>query len=212
MAKMESETGWKYSDFDENYYAMVIANPHIDGMNINPICTWPLSDNGRIYFEPKDKNLKDAEFLDFLINNHDLYVSERIKKELDDFLPTRADAREYKGPMFFDRALYFKTEKTFEPYYQMYIPRYKFIEKKYLPGIDEQHDATTGLEKITNIVLKPSAIKKVPEELRSVFEMDFHSTGWRFCLENIKEKIEAAGATGIKCVKSKDMDWSYKNK
>jgi hypothetical protein len=86
------------------------------------------------------------------------------------------------------------------------------LRKKYLPDIEAAHDGATGLHKIKNIVLKASAVKKVPEEMRLIFRMDFHKIGWLFCLKDIKEKIESAGATGIRFEKSKDMDWSYANK
>ena len=202
----------KYSEFDENYYAMVIANPYIDGMHINPICSFMQIYNEHSMYEPKDKSLKDVQFMDFLWEGYTFYISEKIKKQLDEFIPTRKNAVDYKGTMFFDSIVYFKTGEVYNPYYALYTPKFKFIEKKYLPNIDEQHDGTTGLEKITNIVLKPSAIKKVPEEMRTVFRMDFHKVKWLFCLEHIKDKIESANATGIKLVKSKDMDWSYANK
>ena len=40
-------------------------------------------------------------------------------------------------------------------------------------------------------------MKKMPENLRIIFELDFHKLGWIFCTKEIKEKIESAGAAGI---------------
>jgi hypothetical protein len=205
---MAKETGIKYSEYDEDYFAMIIANPYIDGMNINPVCSFPKSYNGHSLYEPKDETLKNVQFMDFLIHDHGLYVSENIKKQLDDIFPTKekVDIANIE-PMFFDTTTYFKSGDEYKKYFYLYCPRYKFMDKSKLSNIHEYPDSTEGLETITYIVLKASAIKKVPEQSRTIFEMDFHSVGWLFCLKNIKEKIESTGANGIQFEKSKDRNW-----
>jgi hypothetical protein len=125
-----AETAIKHSEFDENYFAMIVANPYIDGLNINPICSFPQSYNGRTLYTPKDENLKNAHFLDFLINNHSLYVRERIKNKLDEAIPTKENARGYGGTMFFEGGTYYKSEDKYDLYYEIYTPMYKFLEKK----------------------------------------------------------------------------------
>ena len=102
-------------------------------------------------------------------------------------------------------------------YYNLFFPEYKFVDKTHLQliegseGIIYHHDSTDGLEDIMYISFKAGMIKKIPEEKRIIFQLDFHALDWLFCLRHIKEKIESCGANGIQFEKSKDRNWHGKS-
>ena len=212
---MEKETGLKYSEYDETYYAMLIANSDSVGKsrnsNINPVCMATEVKDGTAVYTPLNKSLKNPQFMDFVNFDYNVFVSEKIKTQLDSVIPSINNGKE--GPGFFKTPSYLKAGSDYHTYYGLYFPEYKFVDKTHLSliegskGIIYHGDSTDGLYDITYISFKAGTIKKIPEEMRIIFELDFHKLSWKFCLKTIKEKIESCGATGIQFEKSKDRNW-----
>lgn len=155
---------------------------------------------------------KQFRFLDFTPSSlGGIYVSEDVKKQLDEVIPTAGTTS--AGPVFAKNKVYLKAGGEHYPYYELFIPSCKFIDKNHVEllegskGIVYHGDCTDGLEDIVRHSFKAGTMKKMPEEARTIFKEDFHKVGWRFCLKRIKEKIEATGATGIEFVMSKDINW-----
>ena len=199
-----AEIEYKFSEYDEIYYAVIFVNYLYGNKDINPLSSPTGTKDGLLVYEPMKKNeLGNPKYLDFVTNSIYFYVSEKIRNKIADIFP------EIEGAPVLSKepCAYFKAGDIYELYYGLVLPKYKFIDKKYLPEIKAYPDSTSGMETIEKIVLKTGAVKKVPEELRTMFQLDFHKVKWYFCLKNIKEKIESTGATGIKFIQSKEMNY-----
>ena len=209
------ETGLKYSEYDEDYYALLHESGKEGNVIVNPRvgATMEQKDGLRVYtpFKPIYKEHKEFRFLDILREGYrHMLVSERVRKELGNMIPEWEKGM--KGPAFSEKC-YLKAGEEYLPYYSLYLPDYKFIDKSRLKLIDNSKgivyhgDSTSGLDDIVYHSFRPGVMAKTPEAERTIFEIDFHGLGWWFCLKSIKDKLEAAGATGVKFVRSMDMNW-----
>ena len=249
---MAIETGYTYSEFDENYYYMAVTdwlairdenggykankenkNPDVTMINryytdekliFEPHFHWEYEeddDEDEDIFAPYNPKERDetgitVEYLDFMpppmVERLRLTVSERIKKELDGIFPTLDQQidENYSRPAFCGIPYCYKQKKgdSLSTYYTLHFPRYKFADLAQLPEIKEKsHGVIKTFDDLKYIVLDKKAIQAVPEEKREIFSLNWLRLYWKFCTKDIKEKIEAAGATGIKFIKSKDMNF-----
>lgn len=208
------ETGLKYSEYDEDYYAILLESGKEGNAIINPRVGATGEKDGLMVwtpFQPIYKNHKEFCFTDILRGGYrHMFVSERVREELGDAIPEWKKG--IKGPAFTAKC-YLKNGDNYLPYYSLQLPDYKFIDKDHLKliegskGIIYHGDSTSGLEDIVYHSFRPGVMAKMPEMERIVFEVDFHGLGWWFCHKSIKEKLEATGATGVKFVRSMDMNW-----
>jgi len=209
------ETGLKYSEYDEDYYAILLESGKEGNVIVNPRvgATWEKKDDLMVWtpFEPIYKNHKEFRFTDIFRGGYrHMFVSERVRKELGDIVPEWEKG--IKGPVFTGKC-YLKVGDSYLPYYSLHLPDYKFIDKNHLKLIDGSkgiichHDSTDGLEDIVYHSFRPGVMAKMPEMERTIFEVDFHGLGWWFCHKNIKEKLKATEATGVTFVRSMDMNW-----
>ena len=208
------ETGLKYSEYDEDYYVILLESGKEGNMIVNPrVGATETKDDLLVWtpFKPIYKNHKEFCFTDILrAGYHHMLVSERVRKELGDAFPEWEKG--IKGPAFTGKC-YLKVGDEHLPYYNLHLPAYKFIDKGHLKLIDGSKgivyhgDSTSGLEDIVYHSFRPGVMAKMPEMERTIFEVDFHGLGWWFCHKSIKEKLEATGATGMKFVRSMDMNW-----
>lgn len=208
------ETGLKYSEYDEDYYAMLLERGKEGNTIINPRVAATGQKDGLLVWEPFGPvygNHKDFRYTDILREGYGhMLVCERVRQELGDAIPEWSKG--IKGPAFGSKS-YLKDGEKYLPYYSLRIPAYKFIDKAHLKltdgskGIVYHGDSTSGLEDIMYHSFRSGVMAKMPEAERTVFEVDFHALGWWFCHKSIKDKLEAAGATGVKFVRSMDMNW-----
>jgi len=208
------ETGLKYSEYDEDYYAILLEKGKEGNIIINPKVGATDKKDGLLVwtpFKPIYKNHKEFRFTDIVCGGYQhMFVSERVRNELGDTIPEWRQG--IKGPAFTGKC-YLKAVDDYLPYYSLQLPAYKFIDKSHLKiidgskGIIYQGDSTDGLEDIVYHSFRQGVMAKMPETERTLFEVDFHSLGWWFCHKGIMEKLEAAGATGVKFVRSMDMNW-----
>lgn len=208
------ETGLKYSEYDEDYYAILLESGQDGNVIVNPTVGATGEKDGLLVwtpFGPIYKNHKEFRFTDILRGGYrHMFVSERVRMQLGDVIPEWEKG--IKGPAL-GRKCYLMAGDDYLPYYSLQLPAYKFIDKDHLKltenskGIIYHGDSTSGLEDIVYHSFKAGMMMKMPETERTVFEIDFHSLGWWFCHKSIKEKLEAAEATGVKFVRSMDMNW-----
>jgi hypothetical protein len=230
--KMAIETGYTYSEFDENYYYMAVTDElsEFDEKgkykkntdNKNPDLTLVgRYDDPKLLCQPMTTKKVKAIYLDFMLaplSKFRLLVSERVKEQLDDIFQTidELDDRNTR-PVFWSKQYIVKQryEEFGDPcvYYALHFPRYKFIDLAQIPEIKEHHHGEIkSFGDLKYIVLDARAIKAVPEEKRQVFSMDWIKLFWKFCTKDIKDKIESTGATGIKFIKSRDKNFEMEFK
>ena len=208
------ETGLKYSEYDEDYYAVLLEGGKEGNVIVNPrVGQTEEKDELPVLtpFEPIYKDHKEFRFTDILrARYHHMLVSESVREALEGSIPEWGNG--IKGPTLASKC-YLKAGGEYLPYYNLYLPAYKFIDKNHLKLIDGSKgiiyhgDMTDGLDDIVYHSFRSAMMAKVPEAERTLFEVDFHGLGWWFCHKNIKEKLESAGATGVRFVRSMDMNW-----
>ncbi|MDR2912011.1 MAG: hypothetical protein LBV38_01735 [Alistipes sp.] len=208
------ETGLKYSEYDEDYYAMLIERGLDGDVIVNPGIGATGEKDDLIVWTPHKqiyKDHKEFRFTDiFRERSGSMFISERVREALTDAIPQWVKG--IKGPSIGGEC-YVDTGKELLTYYYLSVPAYKFIDKDHLKliegskGIVYHGDSTSGLEDIAYLSFRSGVMAKTPEAERLIFEIDFHALGWWFCHKSIKERLEAAGATGLKFVRSMDMNW-----
>jgi len=189
----------KYSEMDSAYYAMVIKSPYMESKNENPLVNCTESYEDTVVYTLADKTKKGVKFLDFYRESFRLYISDRISEKLRDFFGSPKEGEEQKKTFVDLKPVYFKDDEgKLHKYFGFCMPRQDFLDIK---------QTGKGYE-VTNVVFRAMKMKKTPEAERSIFELDFHKYGWRYCNDEVKNLIESLNATGVKFEKSCDWDWA----
>ena len=128
---MAIENNLKCAEFDENYYAMLIDNSMPPGKKLrdhktNPVC-WATGTKDTITaYTPRNKELKNYQFMDFVYFDYNVFVSEKIKTRLEGIIPLIDSGAE--GPGFFKDPVYLKTEEEYLSYYGLFFPQWTCSE------------------------------------------------------------------------------------